>query len=177
MPARAVDAFVALGANLGDPQAQILAAIEALVLLPETSLARHSSLYRSKPVGYARQPDFINAVAHLRTRLGPRQLLEHCLALEQRHGRRRTYRNAPRTLDLDVLLYNGLIMAEPGLTLPHPRMHERAFVLLPLAEIAPHCPIPGRGTASQALARVDASGLTRLPGAGRDAAVPLANEP
>lgn len=176
MPARAVDAFIALGANLGDPQAQVLAALEALARLPETSLLRHSSLYRGKPVGYAHQPDFVNAVAHLKTRLGPRQLLEHCLDLEKRHGRRRTFRNAPRTLDLDVLLYNGLVMAEPGLTLPHPRMHERAFVLRPLEEIAPHALVPGHGTARQLLARLGASDLIRLPAAHSDPA-PLAHEP
>jgi 2-amino-4-hydroxy-6-hydroxymethyldihydropteridine diphosphokinase len=163
MPARAVDAFIALGANLGDPQAQVGSALQDLVRLPDSRLVRHSALYRSKPVGYAEQPDFVNAVAHLKTRLSPRALLDHCLDLEQRHGRRRTFRNAPRTLDLDVLLYNGLVMHEPGLTLPHPRMHERAFVLLPLAEIAPHCVIPGQGTARQLLARLDSAGLTRLP--------------
>lgn len=165
MPSRPVDAYVALGANLGDPEAQVQTAIKALSLLPETSLTRRSSLYRGKPVGYADQPDFVNAVVQLRTRLGPRVLLEHCLAMEKRQGRRRTFRNAPRTLDLDVLLYNGLVMAEPGLTLPHPRMHERAFVLVPLAEIAPHCQIPGHGTARQLLARLDANSLDRLPNA------------
>lgn len=163
MPARAVDAFIALGANLGDPQAQLVSALQTLVRLPHSRLVRHSDLYRSKPVGYSDQPDFINAVAQLKTRLSPRALLNHCLDLEQHHGRRRTFRNAPRTLDLDLLLYNGLVMHEPGLTLPHPRMHERAFVLQPLVEIAPHCVIPGLGNARQLLARLDSSGLIRLP--------------
>lgn len=158
-----VDAYIALGANLGEPEAQLLSALGALAALPGTRLVRSSALYRGRAVGYAAQPDFVNAVAWLKTRLAPRALLDHCLELETRHGRRRTFRNAPRTLDLDLLLYNGLVMDEPGLTLPHPRLHERAFVLLPLVEIAPRCPVPGRGTALELLARVDAGDLTRLP--------------
>lgn len=170
-PAEAwADAYIALGANLGDPQAQVRDALAALDRLPDCRLESHSGLYLSRPVGYARQPDFINAVAHLRTRLGPRALLAQCLALEQRQGRRRTFRNAPRTLDLDLLLYDGLEMHEPGLTLPHPRMHERAFVLVPLAEIAPDCQVPGRGPVSDLLAGLDQAGLSRL-------APPLAQRP
>ncbi len=162
MRATPVQAFIALGANLGDPVGQILQALEELARLPDTRLLARSSLYRSRPVGEPDQPDYVNAVARLGTRLAPRELLAHCLAIEARHGRRRTRRNAPRTLDLDLLLYDGLIMHEPGLTLPHPRMHERAFVLKPLAEIAPAALIPGRGRVSLLLAQVDVQDLALL---------------
>ena len=157
-----VSAFVALGANLDDPVAQVERAFPELACLPETRLVVRSSLYLSQPVGYTAQPDFINAVAQLETSLPPRALLDALLEIEHRHGRQREFRNAPRTLDLDLLLYNGLIMHEPGLTLPHPRMHERAFVLAPLAEIAPDCLIPGHGPARDCLARVAVVGLERL---------------
>lgn len=140
-------AFIGLGSNLADPEYQILAAFDELARLPHTRLTARSALYRSAPVGYADQPDFINAVALLETTLPPRQLLKALFDLEHRHGRERTFRNAPRILDLDLLLYDGLICVDPGLTLPHPRMHERAFVLAPLLEIAPNCAIPGRGAA------------------------------
>lgn len=156
-------AYVALGANLGDPAEQVLRALAELGRLPDTRLVARSSLYLSKPVGFLDQPDYVNAVAALRTRLTPRTLLDHLLEMETRHGRKRAFKNAPRTLDLDLLLYDGLVMHEPGLSLPHPRMRERAFVLGPLAEIAPDCPIPGHGTASACLARVDTGSLTRLP--------------
>lgn len=157
-----VDAFIALGANLGDPIAQILSAIEELARLPATRLHTRSSLYRSPPVGGPKQPDYVNAVARLSTGLPPRELLQRCLAIEARHGRRRDGKNTPRTLDLDLLLYDGLIMHEPGLTLPHPRMHERSFVLVPLAEIAPEVCIPGRGEVRALLADADTSDLVRL---------------
>ncbi len=142
-------ACIGLGSNLAEPERQILQAFEELARLPHTRLAACSSLYRSAPVGYADQPDFVNAVALLDTTLTPLQLLHALFALEHRHGRERTFRNAPRILDLDLLLYDGLICHEPGLTLPHPRMHERAFVLRPLLEVAPQCVIPGRGAAAQ----------------------------
>lgn len=157
-----VDAFVALGANLGDPVAQILRALSELCRLPASRLLASSSLYRSRPVGGPAQPDYVNAVARLTTLLPPRELLRHCLAIEAHHGRRRDGRNTPRTLDLDLLLYDGLIMHEPGLTLPHPRMHERGFVLQPLAEIAPDVIIPGRGAVHRLLAAADVSDLVRL---------------
>ena len=157
-----VTAYVALGANLENPQAQVLAGMVALAALPRTRLAAQSSLYRTVPVGYADQPDFINAVAAVETALSARELLAALLATEQRHGRVRKFPNAPRTLDLDVLLYGGLQMHEDGLTIPHARMHERAFVLVPLAEIAPLCVIPGRGAVSELLRRIDAAGVVRL---------------
>ncbi len=167
MAAPYVDSFIALGANLGDPLAQILRAIEELARLPATRLRGRSSLYRSRPVGGPAQPDYVNAVARLSTRLPPRELLRHCLAIEARHGRRRNGKNTPRTLDLDLLLYDGLIMQVPGLTLPHPRLHERGFVLQPLAEIAPDVIIPGRGEVRRLLATVDVSDLVRLSEPGR----------
>lgn len=143
-------AFVGLGSNLADPAAQVSQALDALNGLPQTRVLRRSSLYRSAPVGYLEQPDFVNAVAQLETELAPRALLDALLALEHECGRTREFRNAPRTLDLDVLLYDDLVHHEHGLTVPHPQMHLRAFVLQPLLEIAPDCVIPGVGTAAEA---------------------------
>lgn len=143
-------AFVGLGSNLADPVFQVSSALEALAGLPQTRLVRHSSLYRSAPVGYLDQPDFINAVAQIETALKPRALLDMLLALEHECGRTREFCNAPRTLDLDVLLYDDLQHHEHGLTVPHPQMHLRAFVLRPLLEIAPDCVIPGIGSAAEA---------------------------
>lgn len=163
MHAHPVRAFVALGSNLDDPAAQVSHAFGELGALPGTRLIAHSSLYRSAPWGYADQPDFINAVAEIETRLEPRQLLEMLLEIEHRRGRVREFLNAPRVLDLDLLMYNGLIHHEHGLTLPHPRMHERAFVLQPLTEIAPDCMIPGLGRAAVHLAACAGQALERLP--------------
>ena len=161
-----VTAYVALGANLEDPIAQVKAGITALATLPRTQLVAQSSLYRTAPIGYADQPDFINAVAAVETTLNPRELLAALLAIERHHGRVREFANAPRTLDLDVLLYGDLRMHEDGLTIPHPRMHERAFVLAPLAEIAPQSEIPGHGRVNELLRGVDPGGVTRLAPAG-----------
>ena len=119
--------------------------------LPGTRLLACASLYRSAPVGYLDQPDFVNSVAKLSTNLTPQALLAALLHIERQHGRERTFVNAPRTLDLDVLLYDDLQMHEHGLTIPHPQMHLRAFVLQPLLEIAPDCMIPDIGTARQAM--------------------------
>ncbi|MCS6786094.1 MAG: 2-amino-4-hydroxy-6-hydroxymethyldihydropteridine diphosphokinase [Thiobacillaceae bacterium] len=167
-----VDAYVALGANLGDPVRQILQALDELAGLPLTRLTARSPLYRSRPVGGPAQPDYVNAVARLATRLTPRALLAHCLAIEARHGRQRLQKNAPRTLDLDLLLFDGLVMDEPGLTLPHPRMHTRGFVLLPLARIAPQAIVPGHGRVIDLLATVDTGDLLQLPELDRRAVVP-----
>ena len=131
-----VQAFVALGANLGDAAATVRQTMAALGTLPRTVVTQRSSLYRSAPVD-AEGPDFINAVVALRTGLTAEALLAALQRLEQEAGRERPYRNAPRTLDLDLLLYGGITLDTPTLTLPHPRMRERAFVLRPLAEIAP----------------------------------------
>jgi 2-amino-4-hydroxy-6-hydroxymethyldihydropteridine diphosphokinase len=155
-------AFIGLGSNLADPVAQVSHALEAVGHLPQTRVTRHSSLYRSAPVGYLAQPDFINAVAQLETELAPRALLEALLALELECGRTREFCNAPRTLDLDVLLYDDLKHHEHGLTVPHPQMHLRAFVLQPLIEIAPDCVIPGVGLASDAAMQCTGQKLERL---------------
>ena len=155
-------AFIALGSNLAEPEVQVNQAFAALAQLPQTRLLAQSSLYRSAPVGYAEQADFINAVAHIETRLTAHDLLQSLLGIERTFGRVRDFRNAPRTLDLDLLLYADLMFHEPGLTLPHPRMHERAFVLLPLVEIAPDCEIPGKGKARDWLMRVSDQAITRV---------------
>jgi 2-amino-4-hydroxy-6-hydroxymethyldihydropteridine diphosphokinase len=147
-------AFVGIGANLGDPAAQVRAAIDALAALPETRLVAASSLYRTAPVGYTAQPDFVNAAVLLETGLGPRALLGELARIEAAAGRARQFRNAPRTLDLDLLVYGDETLAEPGLAVPHPRLHERAFALAPLVELDPGCVIPGRGPAREWLARV-----------------------
>ncbi len=154
--------FVGLGANLADPEQQVGQAIAELADIEHTQVVSVSSLYRSAPVGYTGQPHFINAAVELRTALSPRELLETLHAIESRHGRTRSFRNAPRTLDLDLLLYASTTIDEPGLTLPHPRMHERAFVLLPIAEIAPHTLVPGHGSVAQLLTQVDQQGVERL---------------
>lgn len=152
MPSKVpLSAFVGLGANLGEPEAQVRRAIAALRGLPRTRLVATSSLYRSAPVGVGEQPDFINAVAKVETTLSARELLDELLAMEARFGRERPSPGAPRTLDLDLLLYGDQVIAEPGLAVPHPRMHERAFVLAPLAEVAPDTTIPGKGRAGALL--------------------------
>lgn len=155
-------AFVALGANLGDPATTVKAAFAALANLPESRIVHSSSLYRTAPVGLSGQPDFINAVAELETNLAPEALLDALLEIEQRFGRIRAERNGPRTLDLDLLLYGDQFVDLPRLTLPHPRLHLRAFVLLPLAEIAPHLKIPGRGTVEAWLPAVANQGIAKL---------------
>lgn len=154
-------AYVGLGANLGDPRSQIEAALEAMKSIPRTELRARSSLYRSAPQGYAAQPDFLNAVAKLETELPAGALLESLLAIEKRQGRERSFRNAPRTLDLDLLLYGSETIDEPGLRVPHPRMHERAFVLLPLLELDALITIPGKGRASALLAECDSPPVAR----------------
>jgi len=144
-------AFIGLGSNLHDPRSQLQQAFADIGQLPDTKLLAQSSLYRSAPVGYLDQPDFVNAVAKIETALTPQALLHALLEIEHRHGRERTFRNAPRTLDLDVLLYDSLQFHEHGLTIPHPQMHKRAFVLRPLLEIEPDCDIPDAGLAVHAL--------------------------
>ena len=156
--------FIGLGSNLDDPRAQIADAMCALDNLPQTRVVARSALYCSAPVGYLQQPDFINAVAQLETALEPRALLDALLDLEHARGRTRAFRNAPRTLDLDVLLYDDMHHHEHGLTLPHPQMHLRAFVLQPLLEIAPHCMIPGIGAAAEALRRCGLQQLEKIDG-------------
>ena len=158
-------AYVALGANLADPLAQVRAAGRALAGVPECRLLRLSSLYRSAPVGNRSirgQADFINAVAALHTRLTPPQLLDALFAIERLFGRRREYHHAPRTLDLDLLLYDEQTVDSQRLRIPHPRMHLRAFVIAPLLEIAPQTLIPGRGSAAAWLPAVSMQGIAKL---------------
>lgn len=154
---------MALGANLGDPITQIRHALEALSQLTGTRLLRASSLYRTAPVGVRGQPDFINAVAALDTALSPESLLDALFAIEADFGRRRDYPNAPRTLDLDLLMYGERRLETSRLRLPHPRLHLRAFVIVPLCEIAPGCRIPGRGLAAAWLPAVHMQAIERLP--------------
>jgi len=158
-----VIATIGLGANLNDPAAQVEYALAELDRLPGTRLLNRSSLYASAPVGYVDQPDFVNAVAQVETTLAPRALLAALLDIEHRHGRERSFRNAPRTLDLDLLIYGSAHFHEDGLTLPHPRMHVRGFVLLPLLEVAPDAVIPGRGRAADWLAACADQQVTVLP--------------
>jgi len=162
-PPTAATAYVALGANLGNPLATLQAALAALAEIPATALVSSSSLYRTAPVGLKHQPDFINAVAMLQTALTPSQLLEALFDIEASFGRSRSIPNAPRTLDLDLLLHAEATLNEPQLTLPHPRMHLRAFVLVPLMEIAPDCCIPGRGPARQFLDACRDQAIVRIP--------------
>lgn len=155
-------AYIALGANIGDPKSTLLAAFAALANLPESRVARCSSLYLTAPVGLHNQPDFINAVAVIETTLAPESLLDALLDIEARFGRVRGERNGPRVLDLDLLLYDNATLDLPRLTLPHPRLHLRAFVLVPLAEVAPELRIPGRGSLAAWLPAVANQRITRL---------------
>ena len=155
-------AYIALGSNQKEPQRQLQAGFAALARLPDTQLIAQSALYRSAPVGYVNQPDFVNAVAVIRTALAPRALLDALLAIEREHGRVREFPNAPRTLDLDIALYGEHVIHEPGLTVPHPRMVERAFVMVPLADIAPDAVVPGRGRVCELLAGVDIKSVAVL---------------
>lgn len=143
--------YIGLGSNLGESREQLRSALAEIGRLPDTRVLACSSLYRSAPVGYLDQPDFVNAVARIDTTLTPQALLAALLNIEQHYGRERIFHNAPRTLDLDVLLYGDLQLHEHGLTVPHPEMHRRAFVLLPLLELAPDCTIPGAGLARHAM--------------------------
>lgn len=160
--AGAVRAYVGLGSNLGEPEAQLRQALEELDRLPDTDRVASSSLYRNPPMGPVPQPDYVNAVAALDTRLAPVELLAALQGIEQAHGRARVERWGPRTLDLDLLLYGERLIDEPRLRVPHPGLHERAFVLYPLAEIAAELSIPGRGPLTEWLGRCSADGLVRI---------------
>jgi 2-amino-4-hydroxy-6-hydroxymethyldihydropteridine diphosphokinase len=158
--------FVALGANLGDPIATVRAAILALRELPDCELIAASSLYRTAPVGLKQQPDFINAVAAIDSVLPAPTLMNLLFRIEEKFGRQRAangVRNLARTLDLDLLLYGEEVSNDPAITLPHPRMHERAFVLAPLSEIAPNLTILGHGHVATLLTRCRDQQIERLP--------------
>lgn len=159
-------AFVGLGGNVGDAAATLREALSELNRLPDTRQLRASRLYRTPAWGRVEQPDFVNAVAKLETRLDARGLLDALLEVERQFGRERDdaqLRWGPRTLDLDLLLFGEGAIDEPGLRVPHPHLHERAFALVPLVEIEPEVVIPGHGTARSALAAVAARGIEALP--------------
>ncbi len=158
--------FVALGSNLSGnldcPASQVIRGFHSIKKLSKTKLIRQSSLYQSAPFGYADQPDFINAVVEISTQLSPENLLDALLNIELEAGRERPFANAPRVLDLDILLYDDLILQTKKLTLPHPRMHERGFVLLPLAEIAPDLVIPNGGNVVKLALAYQNQGVKKL---------------
>ena len=156
-----VMAYVGLGANLGPAEQILEAAVTALGRLPGTCLLARSPTYRTAPVDAA-GPDFLNLVVGVDTDLSPRELLAALHGLEQAHGRERPYRNAPRTLDLDLLLHGQARIDTPDLIVPHPRLHERAFVLVPLADIAPHLDVPGHGPIGNLLPGVAGQRIERL---------------
>lgn len=158
-----VTAYVGLGSNMERPAEQITRAFDELAALPDTRLVTRSPLYRSPPMGPQGQPDFINAVAALATHLPPQDLLQALLAIEVRHGRRRDGAHwGPRTLDMDLLLYGDTVLDAPGLVLPHPGLHQRAFVLYPLADIAPELSVPGLGSVRALRARCRDAQVQRL---------------
>lgn len=154
-------AYVGLGANLGDARATLRDAVRALRALQDGTVLAVSSLYRSAPVD-AEGPDFLNAVVELQTRRLPHDLLAELHAIEAEHGRVRSTRNAPRTLDLDLLMHGQGRVDDPTLNLPHPRLHQRAFVLLPLLELAPDLVVPGLGAAASFLPQVQDQRVERL---------------
>jgi 2-amino-4-hydroxy-6-hydroxymethyldihydropteridine diphosphokinase len=157
-----MSAWVGIGANLGDAHANVLDALDRLTWVPGVRLLRASSLYRTAPIDSSGD-DYINAVAEVDTSLSARALLAALHAIEQAHGRERPYHNAPRTLDLDLLLYDDEVIDDaPTLTVPHPRMHERAFVLVPLAELAPAVQIPGRGRVADLLPAVADQAIEKI---------------
>lgn len=156
-----IRAYVGLGSNLGDSGATLRAALAEIAALPGVRTCAASPFYRSAPVD-ASGPDFINAAAALDATLEPLQLLDALQAIELKHGRERPYRNAPRTLDLDLLLYGDVSMNTERLILPHPRMHERAFVLRPLLDLAPQLALP-RGNIAHLLERIVNQEIERLP--------------
>lgn len=155
-------AYIGLGANLGDTRRALEEALAELGALPGSHLVAVSGAYRSAPVD-AGGPDFLNAVAALETELAPAALLDAMLAIEQAHGRERPYRHAPRTLDLDLLLHGEHRIASPRLTVPHPQLHRRAFVLLPLLDLAPTLTVPGLGILQTHVEGTKGQAIERLP--------------
>jgi len=155
-------AYIGIGSNQGDARAHVLQAFDELARLPGTRLEGRSALYRSEPVDAPGQPDYVNAAAGVDTDLSAAQLLAALQDLELRHGRERPARNAPRTLDLDLLLYGDMALESPMLMLPHPRMHQRAFVLMPLLDLDARLEVPGRGAARELLARCAGQRVARM---------------
>jgi 2-amino-4-hydroxy-6-hydroxymethyldihydropteridine diphosphokinase len=155
-------AYVAVGSNLGEPRAQVMVAMERLRALPGCRLEARSRLYLTRPMGPQDQPDFVNAAAGLLTRLGPRELLEALLDIERSMGRVREVHWGPRLIDLDLLWMVGAVVEEPGLTLPHPGVSTRNFVLYPLCDIAPTLDVPDHGRVSELKARSGTAGIAVL---------------
>jgi 2-amino-4-hydroxy-6-hydroxymethyldihydropteridine diphosphokinase len=155
-------AFIGLGSNLQSPLQQVRQAVDELAALPATSLVACSALYRSAPMGPPDQPHYVNAVAEIDTGLAVLTLLDELQGIERRHGRIRTERWGPRTLDLDILLYGDAGFSTPRIQIPHPGIGQRSFVLYPLAEIAPQLSIPGLGTLQSLLQQCSQDGLERL---------------
>lgn len=154
-------AYIGAGANLGDARLALALAAQALAQHPDIEAVRQSSLFRSAPVD-AQGPDYLNGVLEVSTRLSPEDLLERLQAIETGQGRERPYRHAPRTLDLDLLVHGGQVRHHPRLILPHPRLHLRAFVLLPLLELAPDLELPGIGRLGDRLAAVSDQRIERI---------------
>ncbi len=163
---RPAQAFVGLGANIGDAAATLKAAIHRLMTVPRSRVVSASRLYRTPAWGQENQADFVNAVVAIETALPPRALLDELLTIERDFGRVRaadgTDRWGPRILDLDILLYGGREIDEPGLRVPHPYLHERAFALVPLLDLVSDIEIPGRGSARRALMQVGGEGIESL---------------
>lgn len=158
-----MQSYIGLGSNLDNPELQLEKALAALRDIPDTSLVKYSSFYRSMPLGPSDQPDFINAVALLESGLAAGQLLSQLQSIENRQGRvRNGQRWGPRILDLDILLYGDQVIDEPELTVPHPGIRYRNFVLMPLLELAPGLEIPGLGRADELLDAVGCAGITKL---------------
>jgi 2-amino-4-hydroxy-6-hydroxymethyldihydropteridine diphosphokinase len=164
-PDAPIRAYVGIGGNAGDVEITLTEALWAVDALPQTSIRQQSTFYRTPAWGRTDQPDFLNAVVELQTRMPARVLLNALLEIEQRFGRVRSAadRWGPRAVDLDLLLYGEDVIDEPGLSVPHPHLHERAFVLVPLAEIAPQLAIPGHGDVKALLAAVDTTGIEAIP--------------
>ena len=155
-------AYIAIGSNLAEPMKQVIAAWDEIANLPKSKLIQKSSLYVSEPLGYKDQPDFVNAVVLLETELTPHELLSELQSLEDLHERVRSFPNAPRTLDLDIILFGNLEINDPHLIVPHPRMHERAFVIFPLQEISANISIPHIGDIAKIAKGLDPKSAKRI---------------
>jgi 2-amino-4-hydroxy-6-hydroxymethyldihydropteridine diphosphokinase len=155
-------AYIAIGSNLANPLNQVTSAFNEIGNMPKSRLIKKSSCYSSSPLGYKDQPDFINAVVSIETDLSPHQLLTELQMIEISHKRERPFPNAPRTLDLDILLYGDMRLVEPKLTIPHPRMHERAFVIFPLQEINENISIPPFGDIAKIANGLDPENTKRI---------------
>lgn len=155
-------AYIAIGSNLSDPMGQVLSAIKQIESMPKSRFIKKSSYYSSSPDGYKDQPDFINAVVSIETELTPHQLLSELQKIEYLHKRERSFPNAPRTLDLDILLYGHMKLNDSILTIPHPRMHDRAFVIFPLQEIDRNITIPSKGVVAKIAKGLDPKNAKRI---------------